>query len=63
MINCPHCKTDLKQVYLYKECIQKADIDENGVIVHYWAVSDITDDVVSIACPNCGESVQNLIKE
>jgi uncharacterized protein (UPF0212 family) len=61
-MKCPECGKDLNSVNVYSQCLQKADIDEDGNITNYGSVETVLD-TQGIECPFCANDITNLVKE
>ena len=61
-MKCPHCKKNLTMVDVYSECYQEADIDDEGNIVKYYSVEDLSDEATDVECNQCHKSIIKNIK-
>jgi len=61
-MECPNCHTKLEYVNVYSQCVQKADVDDKGIITDYGFVDEVME-TLDIECPRCSKSIRKLIKE
>jgi len=54
---CPKCKKEINEVRVFSEARQDADIDKNGNITDYGSVESISDEAISVECPECFEEI------
>jgi hypothetical protein len=61
-MKCPNCKAEITRVNVYSQCIQQADVDENGKIEFYDSVDEILE-TLDIECRECAKSIKDIIQE
>lgn len=59
---CPHCQEGLTQVDIYSRCLQRAEVDDHGVISEYGPVDQVYE-TEAIKCGECEGELMSYVRE
>jgi hypothetical protein len=61
-MNCPKCNAVLARVNVYSQCVQRAEVGEDGQITDYGPVDEVLE-TQGIECPECAEDLRDIVTE